>query len=46
TEPLPADDPLTALENVTLTAHAAWNTPDADRNLMQIGFNLARAPLV
>ncbi|MDF1747895.1 MAG: 2-hydroxyacid dehydrogenase [Alphaproteobacteria bacterium] len=42
-EPLPADNPLCSLDNVTLTAHAAWNTPDADRTLMEIGFGLARA---
>lgn len=44
-EPIAADDPLRQLDNVTLTAHAAWNTPDAARNLMEIGVRLARAEL-
>ncbi|WP_366656910.1 NAD(P)-dependent oxidoreductase [Fodinicurvata sp. EGI_FJ10296] len=36
TEPLPAGHPLTALPNVTLTAHAGFNTADAARNLLQL----------
>jgi D-3-phosphoglycerate dehydrogenase len=33
-EPLPADHPLTKLENVTLSAHSAFRTPEASENLM------------
>ena len=41
-EPLPSDDPIRDFDNVTLTAHAAWNTPDAGRRLLEIGVGLAR----
>ena len=34
TEPLPADHPLTKLENVTLSAHSAFRTPEASENLI------------
>jgi D-3-phosphoglycerate dehydrogenase / 2-oxoglutarate reductase len=34
--PLP-DDPLLTLPNVTLSAHVAWNTPDASRRLLELG---------
>jgi D-3-phosphoglycerate dehydrogenase len=33
-EPLPADHPLTVLDNVTLTAHSAFRTPEASENLV------------
>ena len=33
-EPLPADHPLTKLENVTLSAHSAFRTPEASENLI------------
>ena len=33
-EPLPAAHPLTKLENVTLSAHSAFRTPEANRNLI------------
>lgn len=33
-EPLPADHVLTTLENVTLSAHSAFRTPEASINLM------------
>ncbi|PPQ41210.1 NAD(P)-dependent oxidoreductase [Rhodopseudomonas palustris] len=33
-EPLPADHPLTALPNVTLSAHSAFRTPEASENLI------------
>lgn len=44
-EPPPKNDPLRSLDNVTLTAHAAWNTPDAGRRLLEIGVRLARKPI-
>jgi D-3-phosphoglycerate dehydrogenase / 2-oxoglutarate reductase len=34
TEPLPADHPLTRLPNVTLSAHSAFRTPEANENLI------------
>jgi D-3-phosphoglycerate dehydrogenase len=34
TEPLPADHVLTRLENVTLSAHAAFRTPESSENLI------------
>ena len=34
-EPLRAGHPWAAIENVTLTAHAAWSTPDAVQTLMR-----------
>ena len=33
-EPLPAGHPLTRLPNVTLSAHAAFRTPEASDNLI------------
>lgn len=45
TEPLPGNDALLDFQNVTLSAHAAWNSPEAAERLMSIGFDLARAPL-
>ena len=33
-EPLPAGHPLTTLQNVTLSAHSAWRTPEASDNLI------------
>ena len=33
-EPLPAGHPLTTLQNVTLSAHSAFRTPEANRNLI------------
>jgi len=33
TEPLPADHPFTTLPNVTLSAHSAFRTPEANANL-------------
>jgi D-3-phosphoglycerate dehydrogenase / 2-oxoglutarate reductase len=35
TEPLPVDHPLTKLPNVTLSAHSAFRTPEANENLIQ-----------
>jgi D-3-phosphoglycerate dehydrogenase / 2-oxoglutarate reductase len=34
-EPLPAGHRFASIENVTLTAHAAWSTPDAVETLMR-----------
>lgn len=34
-EPLPADHPLAALPNVTLSAHSAFRTPEASDNLVE-----------
>lgn len=34
TEPLPAGHPLTKLDNVTLSAHSAFRTPEASDNLI------------
>lgn len=36
-EPVAPDHPLLALDCVTLSAHAAWNTRDAARNLLRLG---------
>ena len=33
-EPLPSDHPLTKLPNVTLSAHSAFRTPEANENLI------------
>ena len=33
-EPLPADHPLTKVDNVTLSAHSAFRTPEASENLV------------
>ena len=43
TEPLPADNPLAALRNVTLSAHAAWKSREASLRLLLEGLTLARA---
>lgn len=34
TEPLPPDHPLTRLDNVTLSSHSAFRTPEANENLL------------
>ena len=44
-EPLPADHPLRGLENVTLTCHAAFKTPEASHRLLKMGSDLLRADL-
>ncbi|MFC3677297.1 NAD(P)-dependent oxidoreductase [Ferrovibrio xuzhouensis] len=41
-EPLPAGHPLTALDNVTLSAHSAFRTPEASDNLIQAALDHSR----
>lgn len=40
-EPLPAGHPLTALENVTLSAHSGFRTPEASEKLIRRGLDIA-----
>jgi D-3-phosphoglycerate dehydrogenase len=42
TEPLPAGHPLTALANVTLSAHSAFRTPEASDKLLRMALDIAR----
>lgn len=42
TEPMPKDHPLTKLDNVTLSAHSAFRTPEASDNLFQAALNHCR----
>ena len=42
TEPLPADDPLTKIPNVTLSAHSAFRTPEANENLIRAAWEHCR----
>jgi D-3-phosphoglycerate dehydrogenase len=44
-EPLPLGHPLTGLANVTLTAHAAWMSPEAGRRLVRLGLEGLREEL-
>jgi D-3-phosphoglycerate dehydrogenase len=37
-EPLPAGHPLTTLDNVTLSAHSAFRTPEANENLVAAAY--------
>ncbi len=41
-EPLPQDHPLTALDNVTLSAHSAFRTPEASENLVAAALDHCR----
>lgn len=41
-EPLPADHPLTQLDNVTLSAHSAFRTPEASENLVHAALDHCR----
>jgi D-3-phosphoglycerate dehydrogenase len=41
-EPLPADHPLTRLENVTLSAHSAFRTQEASDNLIEAALRHCR----
>jgi D-3-phosphoglycerate dehydrogenase len=40
-EPAPADEPLLKLDNVTLTAHAGYNTPEAAMTMYRRAIDLA-----
>ncbi|MDR3450820.1 MAG: NAD(P)-dependent oxidoreductase [Alphaproteobacteria bacterium] len=41
-EPLPAGNPFIGLDNVTLTAHSAFRTPEASENLIRRGLDIAK----
>jgi D-3-phosphoglycerate dehydrogenase / 2-oxoglutarate reductase len=41
-EPLKPDNPLARLDNVTLTAHAAFRTPEASMNLLRRAIDIVR----
>ena len=41
-EPLPAGHALATLENVTLTAHSAFRTPEASETLIRRALDIAR----
>jgi D-3-phosphoglycerate dehydrogenase len=41
-EPLPKDHPFTQVENVTLSAHSAFRTPEASDNLIEASLNHCR----
>jgi D-3-phosphoglycerate dehydrogenase len=41
-EPLPGDHPLTLLDNVTLSAHSAFRTPEASENLVRAALEHCR----
>jgi D-3-phosphoglycerate dehydrogenase len=41
-EPLPMDDALTKLPNVTLSAHSAFRTPEANQNLIRAAWEHCR----
>jgi D-3-phosphoglycerate dehydrogenase len=42
TEPLPAGHALSKLENVTLSAHSAFRTPEASDKLLRMALDIAR----
>jgi len=42
TEPLPSDHPLTKIPNVTLSAHSAFRTPEANENLIHAAWEHCR----
>ena len=44
-EPLPHDHPFITLENTTLTAHNAWNSPEASERLMRLALAKLRDEL-
>ena len=42
-EPVSSDEPLLKLDNVTLTAHAGYNTPEAAKTMYRRAIDLAAA---
>ena len=42
TEPLPAGNAFVGLENVTITAHSAFRTPEASETLLRRALDIAR----
>ena len=44
-EPLSNASPLAHLQNVTLSAHAAWKTPDAADRLMRLGLEILQSDI-
>ena len=42
-EPVNPDEPLLKLDNVTLTAHAGYNTPEAAKTMYRRAIDLAAA---
>ena len=42
-EPLPVPHELTTLENVTLSAHSAFRTPEANENLIRMALDIAQS---
>ncbi len=42
-EPLPAGHPLTHLDNVTLSAHSAFRTPESSETLLRRALDIARS---
>ena len=44
-EPLVPDHPLSSLDNVTLTPHTAWISPEASRRLLRRGIEILRDAL-
>ena len=43
TEPLPPGDPLSRIENVTLSAHSGFHTPEATETLVRRALDIAKA---
>jgi D-3-phosphoglycerate dehydrogenase len=43
-EPLKADHPLARLDNVTLSAHAAFRTPEASMTLLRRAIDIVKKP--